>query len=174
MLNWLFPSYIPDWVQHAVFPLNRWIHIVCTTLLVGGALFYEFVIPHAIEDLKEETQLAVLGRVRWFFRQVVVFSTLLLVISGSLTTYHQWQMYSGNYWVVRPWLYAHIGLGIFALLIANTAVARRRAARHPLVWLRIAFVILLIVIFVAAVTRHVQFMVNENLQRYHYSVDIPP
>ena len=77
MLNW-FP-FIPEWIQEAIFPLNRWLHIVCTALLVGGTLFYEFIIPKAIEDLKEESQLAVLGRVRWFFGQVVIFSALIPV-----------------------------------------------------------------------------------------------
>ena len=36
---------LPPWVDNIVLPLNRWIHIVCTTTLVGGTLFYEFVIP---------------------------------------------------------------------------------------------------------------------------------
>ena len=87
MLNWFTSP--PGLLQEALFPLVRWLHIVCTTLLVGGTLFYEFVIPKAIEDLKEETQLAVLGKVRWVFRQIVIFSTLILVATGSLAVYHQ-------------------------------------------------------------------------------------
>src|SRR5277367_5092229 len=91
MLHWL--PYLPDWLQQTIFPLSRWLHIVCTSLLVGGTLFYEFVIPKAIADLKEEAQLAVLGRVRWFFRNTVIFSTITLIISGSLSMYHQWPLY---------------------------------------------------------------------------------
>src|ERR1700722_3259583 len=126
MLNWL-PSYIPDWLQQAIFPINRWLHIVCTTLLVGGTLFYEFVIPKAIEDLKEETQLAVLGRVRWFFRQVVIFSALVLIVTGSVSMYQQWRLYNGVFREVRWWIFLHIGLAVFALIVAVAAMVRTRA-----------------------------------------------
>jgi uncharacterized membrane protein len=165
MLKW-FP-FIPEWIQEALFPLNRWMHIVCTTLIVGGTLFYEFVIPKAIEDLKEESQLAVLGRVRWFFRQVVIFSALMLIISGAVALYHQYAQYSGIFRPVRGWMILHIALGLFALLIGVVAMARRRAPRSPLIWLRINFVILLIVVFVAAVSRHVRMMVRDNMERFH-------
>src|ERR1700722_19529205 len=121
MLNWL-PSYIPDWLQQAIFPINRWLHIVCTTLLVGGTLFYEFVIPKAIEDLKEETQLAVLGRVRWFFRQIVIFSAVTLILSGSISAYHQWALYHGEFRAVQFWLYLHLVLGTIALIVAIVAM----------------------------------------------------
>src|SRR5476649_1907153 len=88
---------LPDWANPIVLPLNRWVHIVCTTALVGGTLFYEFVIPRAIEELKEETQLAVLGRVRWIFRQIVVVSAVLLVTSGAVSTWRIWPAYQGPY-----------------------------------------------------------------------------
>jgi uncharacterized membrane protein len=173
MLNWLFPHLIPDWAQHVIFPLNRWLHDVCTTLLVGGTLFYEFVIPKAIEDLKEETQLAVLGRVRWYFRQIVILSALLLIGSGSLAAYHQWHFYQGVFHEVQPWLILHVSLGIFALVVAVLAMARTRAPRHPLTWLRVNFVIFMIVIFCAATARHVRFMVRENIEKYHISNSDP-
>src|SRR5271170_2114833 len=115
MLNW-FP-YLPEWVQWAIFPIVRWLHIVCTTLLVGGTLFYEFVIPKAIEDLKEETQLAVLGRVRWFFRQIVIFSAVTLVVTGSVSIFHQWKQYQGVFHEVQLWVYLHLALGTLALIV---------------------------------------------------------
>jgi uncharacterized membrane protein len=172
MLQW-FP-HIPEWIQQATLPLDRWLHIVCTTLLVGGTLFYEFVIPKAIEDLKEETQLAVLGRVRWFFRQVVIFSAVVLVLTGSISLYHQWPLYHGIFHDVSWWLYLHIALGLFALLVGIAAMQRQRSSRSPLTWLRVNFVILLIVIFVAAVSRHVRMMVRDNNERYHINVSDAP
>jgi uncharacterized membrane protein len=158
-------THIPDWLRPAIFALNRWLHVVCTALLVGGALFYEFVIPKAIEDLKEETQLAVLGRVRWFFRQVVVFSSLILILSGTVTCLQQWHMYNGIFHEARTWLYLHVAVGLLAILIANLAVSKRRSPREPLRLLRVNFVVLLVVIFIASVSRQVWMMVIDNVSR---------
>ena len=163
MLNW-FP-YIPERIQEAIFPLNRWLHIVCTALLVGGTLFYEFIIPKAIEDLKEETQLAVLGRVRWFFRQVVILCALTLVVTGSVSAFQQWRLYTGIFFETRWWIFLHMALGVFALLVGVVAMVRTRAPRTPLTWLRVNFVILLIVIFVSAVSRHMRMMVRNNAEQ---------
>lgn len=144
----------------------RWLHIVCTSLLVGGTLFYEFVIPRAIADLKEETQLAVLGRVRWFFRNVVIFSAIILILTGSLSVYHQWPMYNGEFHPVQPWLYVHLILGLLSLVIAVLAMIRTRAPRQPLIWLRVNFIILLVVIFIVAVARHLRLMIREDAERF--------
>jgi hypothetical protein len=162
---------LPDWAQHVIFPTNRWIHVTCTTLLVGGTLFYEFVIPKAIEDLKEESQLSVLGRVRWIFRRIVIFSTVALVLSGCVSVWRHWPLYGDSFRVVRPWLIAHVALGCVAMGIAIAALQRTRSPRHPLVWLRVTFGILLIVIFTAAVARHVRLMVRENAERYGNPVE---
>jgi uncharacterized membrane protein len=171
MLYW-FP-HVPDLIQQALFPLARWMHIVCTSLLVGGTLFYEFVIPRAIADLKEETQLAVLGRVRWFFRNIVIFSAIMLIVTGALAMYHQWPLYNGTFHAVMPWLYWHVGVGFFSLVIAVVAMIRTRAPRQPLVWLRINFVILLIVICIVAVGRHLRMIIRENSEKYpQNSVDV--
>ena len=162
-------SFLPEWIQNALFPLVRWLHIVCTALLVGGTLFYEFVIPKAIEDLKEETQLAVLGRVRWFFRQVVLFSGITLILSGSLTIWHQWPLYNGQFHPVMPWLYWHVGVGLLSLLVAVFAMIRTRSPRQPLLWLRVNFVILLVAIFIVAVARHLRLMIREEQVRTEHN-----
>jgi uncharacterized membrane protein len=156
-------SHIPDWLRQSVFPLNRWLHVVCTSLLVGGALFYEFVIPKAIEDLKEETQLAVLGRVRWFFRQVVIFSTMILILTGTVMGLQQWHLYNSIFREARNWLYLHIAVAAVAMIIANLAVSKRRSPRTPLQILRVNFVVLLVVIFIASVSRQVWMMVIDNV-----------
>jgi hypothetical protein len=46
---------------------------------------------------------------------------------------------------------------------------RTRAPRTPLTWLRVNFVILLIVIFVSAVSRHMRMMVRNNAEQLHLS-----
>ena len=159
---------LPLWVQHVLFPLARWVHLVCTTLLVGGTLFYEFVLPKALEDLPDEAQMAVLGRVRWVFRTIVVFSVTLLVVSGVLALWQQWPSYANPaFREVRPWVVVHAALAVVALAIGWWAVQRRRAPHVPLTWMRVNFVVLLIVIFVAVVGRHVRVTVGDDIIRLH-------
>jgi hypothetical protein len=73
--------------------ISRYIHIVCTTLIVGGTLFYEMVVPVAIGELKSEQQLLVFGRARWMFRSIVWASGLLLVVTGIISTVSHWPSY---------------------------------------------------------------------------------
>lgn len=74
--------------------IARYLHIVCTALLVGGTLFYEMVVPVAVEDMPEGQQLAVMGRSRWVFRWIVWLSGLLLLGSGVATTVRHWSTYT--------------------------------------------------------------------------------
>lgn len=53
-------------IYDILLPLVRWLHIVCTTLIVGGTLFYELVVPISIEDLKREQQLYAFARRGWY------------------------------------------------------------------------------------------------------------
>jgi hypothetical protein len=76
-----------------LFLIGRYIHIVCTALLVGGTLFYEMVVPVAIGELKSEQQLLVFGRARWMFRSIVWVSAFLLIISGVVSTIANWNSY---------------------------------------------------------------------------------
>ena len=68
---------IDEWLRHFLFVSLRWLHIVCTTLVVGGTLFFEFVVPIAVEDLKTEQQLTVTGKARWVFRRVIGKGSLM-------------------------------------------------------------------------------------------------
>ena len=159
---------LPTWVQHVLFPLSRWVHLVCTTLLVGGTLFYEFVLPKALEDLPDEAQLAVLGRVRWVFRRIVILSVTLLVVSGAAAVWQQWPSYrSGAFREVRPWVVLHTALAVVALAVAWWAVQRRRSPHVPLTWMRVNFVVLLIVIFAAVIGRHVRVSVQDEIIHLH-------
>src|ERR1700759_983500 len=76
------------------FILTRYVHIVCTTMLVGGTLFYEMVVPIAIDDLRKEQQLGVFGRARWVFRRIVWWSAGLLLLSGAFSTVYHMKSYT--------------------------------------------------------------------------------
>ncbi len=76
--------------------LNRYLHIVCTTTLVGGTLFYEMVVPVAIDELKPEQQLSVFARARWVFRGIVWTSAVVLVITGCVSSYRNLGYYVGG------------------------------------------------------------------------------
>src|SRR3954453_23407317 len=75
--------------------MSRYIHIVCTTLIVGGTLFFEMIVPVAIADLKSEHQLAIFARARWMFRQIVWGCAVALVVSGIINTKQVWSQYTG-------------------------------------------------------------------------------
>ena len=157
---------LPEWAQAVVFPLNRWLHVVATALLVGGTLFYEFVLPRAVEDLQPEVQLSVLGRVRWVFYRVVVLSTIVLGVTGAVATWRLLPLYQAPaFRIVPPWVMAHIGLGLLAVIVGQRVVARAHAPSHPLRWLRVNFVVMLIALFVAAVARHLRVEIQDGIER---------
>src|SRR5437667_3611284 len=84
-------------VLNLFFLLSRYIHVVATTLLVGGTLFYEMVVPVAIGELKTEQQLAVFARMRWVFRWVVYSSAIALILTGSVSVYRNAWVLTGEY-----------------------------------------------------------------------------
>src|SRR5271155_2144208 len=127
-----------DWspLLHILFIVERWLHVVAGMLIVGGAFVYEFVLPRALDDLKEEHQLAVFGKVRFAFRAVVLFGTLLLILTGigqiwQLQHQHSvlFDMGLQSYWtgdvpslaaltLAGWWAFSHGVVGIFTLLYA--------------------------------------------------------
>jgi hypothetical protein len=82
-----------EYLTGFLFLISRYLHIVCTTLVVGGTLFYEMVVPVAIGELKSEQQLLVFGRARWMFRSIVWTSAALLIITGIGSTIDNWDGY---------------------------------------------------------------------------------
>lgn len=160
--------------MYALDLISRYLHIACTTVLVGGTLFYEMVVPAAIDELKTEQQLDVFGRARWVFRRLVWTSAILLLISGALSTRRHWEAYQAEpipsvdtnpntadeapSVMRRPgwWWAAHASTGTLAVLIAVYLTTVTRPPDHPIGWMRLNLVILLIVIFLASATRHVR------------------
>lgn len=160
--------------------LNRYIHIVCTTVIVGGTVFYELIVPVAIGELKQEQQLSVFGRARWSFRAVVITCAVLMVISGIVSTIRLWSEYTGGDRramvtvkegeiasdLHRPgwWWAGHASTGLLALCVAVSLMTVRRPPEYPLYWMRLSLTILLVVIFLATVARHMR-MSNEESAR---------
>jgi hypothetical protein len=164
--------------------IARYLHIVCATLLVGGTLFYEMVVPIAIADLRPEAQLAIFGRARWVFRQIVWGSALVIVLSGIISGYRQYPVYiHGIHALERPafdagfagspvppipaarpgwWLAAHIAVGTLAVVIALLLTIGSSPPGHPIRWMRLNLVILMIVIFLGSATRQVRLNIEEQ------------
>jgi len=157
---------MPSWLSDILFPILRWLHIVSMTLIVGGTMFFELVLPVAIEDLKREQQLYVFARARWVFRWVVWLGIAGLLLSGLAGVYRMWQAYqSVAFAFILRWLVAHIALGAVSLVIALLLTIGRRPPEDPVRWMRLNLVILLVVIFVGAATRHFQIALREQEQQ---------
>ena len=159
---------MPTWLYNTAFPLNRWLHVVASTLLVGGVLFLEFVVPLATADLKEEQQVAVFGRARWAFRKVVWFSVVVLLLSGALSCWRMWHRYAadeavvGNFWLAsKPWVFGHVVIGLVAFFMVLRVMNTRRIPPHPVKWLRVALVLLLAGMFAASAARQVRLRIRE-------------
>ncbi len=160
--------------------IARYLHVVCATLLVGGTLFYEMVVPIAIQDLRSEQQLAIMGRARWVFRWIVWLAAGVILISGVVSAQRHWRVYEADgisvinradTTQIRPpsaalrpgwWFAAHAAAGLTAVLVALTLTIGRRLPERPVLWMRMNLVVLLIVIFLAAATRHVRLLVSEK------------
>lgn len=182
------------------FLLSRYLHIVCTTLLVGGTLFYEMVVPIAIDDLKTPQQLSVFGRARWVFRWIVWLSAGVLVFSGVVSIYRHISIYDTDGAAIvsqvsgqtEPpsararlamrsgwWMAAHAGAGLIAVIVALFLTLGRRPPQHPVRWMRMNLVILLVVIFLGSATRHVRLLVTESaakigMKQLQHAIPQPP
>ncbi len=178
-----------DTLIHLLDLFSRYLHIVCTTVLVGGTLFYEMVVPEAVEELKHEQQLDVVGRARWVFKRLVWGAAIILVVSGIISTRKHWSSYERGdraalmqgsayannpvgdddgvpYFARRPgwWWAAHASTGMLSVIIAVFLTSTRQPPDHPIGWMRLNLVILLVVIFLASVTQHVR-SINQDAEQ---------
>jgi hypothetical protein len=156
-----------------LFLFARYLHIVCATVLIGGTLFYEMVVPPAIDELKQEQQLFIFARARWFFKWIVWVSAAIILISGVIGTYGHWAEYNQESAyqlsadgrgpvqaiplspMARPssWWAAHASCGILAVIIAVSLTIGKVPPSQPIRWMRLNLVILLLVMFLATATR---------------------
>ncbi|HEY1923256.1 MAG TPA: hypothetical protein VGG44_10950, partial [Tepidisphaeraceae bacterium] len=159
-----------------IFLFSRYLHIVCATILVGGTLFYEMVVPAAIDDLTPEQQLSVFARARWFSKWIVWACSATILISGCVTSIAHWGDYNRDQFfqsrsavegqskqgelmelapLARPgwWWAAHASCGVLSIVIALGLTIGKVPPTQPIRWMRLNLVILLVVMFFATVTR---------------------
>lgn len=154
---------MPEWLCDIIFPLVRWLHIVCMTLIVGGTLFFELVFPVSIDDLAREQQLYAIARARLLFRWVVWIAVSGLLLTGGLSIWRMWHAYQLTEFVyVSRWALAHVVMGGIAIVIAVLLISGRRPPEDPIRWMRLNLVILLVAIFIGGATRHFQLALLER------------
>src|SRR3954453_2738738 len=165
---------MPETLTNLFYLLSRYVHIVATTIIVGGTLFFEMVVPVAIGELKNEVQLALFGRMRWLFRWVVYTSAIALLVTGSVSIYRNYTVVNGEYIRFlerapgsdpqkihelqntsifnrpRIWFIAHLVAGALSLVMALLLVSGGRPPNKPLQWMRLNLLILLLAIFLAS------------------------
>jgi hypothetical protein len=164
-------STLAVWLN-VLYLLCRYAHLVGAMLLVGGFLFYEMVVPQAIAELTEPSQLAVFARARWVFRWVTWGSIVVIILTGAYLTVYRMQTYIESEFIPNPsdymhreaipwalrtgwWWAAHVLSAGFAILVALHLVSGDRPISHPVSWLRFDLMLLLVVVFFATVTRQV-------------------
>lgn len=178
---------VPSVWLNVLYLVCRYMHLVGGMLLVGGILFYEMVVPIAIADLKAESQIAIFARARWVFRWLVWLSVATMVLTGVFMTVWKLNTYIESEflpqiavirqpmgyipWPLRTgwWWAAHVLSAIFAMLVAAHMVAGDRPPRHPVGWLRLDLMLLLIVVFFATVTRQVDQIHQDRAVNWMYA-----
>jgi len=152
---------LEEWLRDFMFVAMRWLHIVCTTLVVGGTLFFEFVVPIAVEDLKTEQQLTVAGKARWVFRRVIWPCAFLLLVTGVVSVLRLRESSDQNreiFWSVA----IHLGLGIVAIGIALMLTVPRSPPDRPVGWMRVNLGVLRLCILAATIARHARLVASDR------------
>lgn len=162
------PEWPSEWSSHVLFALGRWLHLVAMTLLVGGTLFFEFVVPEAIDDLKPEQQLSVFARTRWVFRRIIWICVVLLPITGGMSIHRLWGTYREQGFGVLGlnvsgyWMVAHAVLAMLAITLSvHVGLANARPGRSR-AWMQFSLILLLAVMFMAVAARQVRLTVRER------------
>ena len=177
-----------------VWIFNRYIHVVSAMLLVGGTLFYAMVVPRGIDDLKDAAQLAVLGRLRWVFRWIVYLSTIALLITGALSWSRNTSSYSGtevkalatilshegaqpnfDSWKMRSglWFMVHTAVAVVALISSVAMIRTLSPPNHPIGWLRVSLILLLVSTLAASMTRHSRLRIFETIYMKNPASPVP-
>jgi len=159
---------MPDWTEHVIYPVVRWLHLLASTLIVGGTLFFEFVVPKAVEDLKLENQLSIIAYLRFVFRRIVWICVVVLPISGIVSAYRLRTPYisaDGVWSAAFPWAIAHMVLSIVGIAIAAGLAMGRAVPTKYRQWMKVNFVILMVAMFLASASRHVRIFSREKMEQ---------
>lgn len=185
--------YMIETLTSVAYVACRYLHIVATALLVGGTLFYLWVVPFAIGELKDESQLIVFARARLVFRWIVFISALLLLISGAVITARSMPMYRDEEIPIfrelareihpsapptelldhpsifeRPalWYVLHAAAAVLCLMIAVALVRGGRPPAAPLKWMRLNFILLMLAILFAVMSRNARQRLFESIKPF--------
>lgn len=156
---------------------NRCLHLLASTLLVGGVLFFVFVVPRATKDLIVEDQLAVFGYARWIFRKIVVWSLLAIVLTGAVSYWRMWSLF-GFYkaaihdrWTTpNTWAIAHVIFAALGAAVLLRVTATRKILEQPVRWLWAVIVLLLVSILLASLARQMRLVVDDQLASRHIAI----
>jgi hypothetical protein len=168
---------LPAWLFNAFFATNRWLHLVAGTLLVGGVLFFVFVVPIATAELKVEHQLTVFGKARWMFRKIVGWSVLALLVTGGLSLWRMWSIYriiqadAPSFWSSStPWALAHLTVAVLGAAILIRVTATRKIRNHPVPWMWVVLALLLAGMLLASISRQLRLDIDDRT--LHQSVPL--
>lgn len=160
---------MPLWLFDSIFSINRWFHLLASTLLVGGVLFFVLVVPIATSDLPAEHRFAVFGRARWIFRKIVLWSVLVIIVSGALSLWRMAPLFSADHARVHsfwfssvPWAWAHVIVSLLGAAILLRVTATRNIRDHPIAWMWTALTILLLTMMLASITRQIRLSIDER------------
>jgi hypothetical protein len=170
--------------------VSRYLHLVAAALIVGGTLFYLWVVPFAIAELKPESQQIVFARARLIFRRTVFVAAILLIISGAVIAGRGLWIYQGKQIPVlreaamlshpnsppthdldhpdvfeKPalWFSLHVAASLLCLGIAIALVRGGRPPLAPITWMRINFALLLVTILLAVLTRNARQRLGDSV-----------
>jgi len=180
-----------DTLTSLTYVASEYVHLVAMALLVGGTVFYLWVVPFAIAELKEESQQIIFARARLVFRRVVFVAVLLLLISGAFMTARSMWTYTGQqaalfrdiahlsnptapvpYVLEHPsvfekpalWFSLHVTLAVVCLLIAISLVRGGKPPHAPISWMRLNFFLLMLAILVAIMTRNARRTLFDSIR----------
>jgi hypothetical protein len=159
---------LPAWSLNILLSTNRWLHLVASTLLVGGVLFFAFVVPMAVGDLQLEQRLAVFGYARWKFRRIVAWSILALVVTGGISLWRMWSIYSFDQTAVHdfwhsasPWVFGHVIVAVLAAPVLVRLTSNRKIRDHLVGWLWGGLMLLLVAMLLASVARQLRLNIDD-------------
>jgi hypothetical protein len=180
-----------DTLTSLVYVASQYVHLVAMALLVGGTVFYLWVVPFAIGELKEESQQIVFARARLVFRRVVFVAALFLLLSGAFMIARSMWTYTGQQAALfrdiahlsnptaplprvlehpsifeKPalWFALHVILAVICLLIAISLVRGGKPPHSPISWMRLNFFLLMLAILVAIMTRNARRTLFDSIR----------
>ena len=178
---------------------SQYVHIVAMALLVGGTLFYLWVVPFAIGELKEESQQIVFARARLIFRRVVFVAAVLLLFSGAFMAARSMLTYPGQMIPLfreiarlshpntplpdslahpsvfdKPtlWFLLHVTTALTCLIIAVALVRGGRPPHAPISWMRVNFFLLMLVILFAIMARNARRRLFDSVRPVPTSLSV--